>query len=150
MEPLGASFSLQTEDQSLVKFDLSAILALFYFNWRLTTLKYGGGCCHNFTWISHGCTCVPHADPPLDLPPQPISLGHPSAPALSTLPHASNLDWQSISQMIIYTFQSYSLKSSHPRLLLQGPTVCFLHPCLFCCLAYRVIIAIILNSIYML
>ena len=40
--------------------------------------------------------------------------GHPSAPAPSTLSHASNLDWRSISHMIIYTFQCYSLKSSHP------------------------------------
>ena len=46
-------------------------------------------------------------------------------------------------------FQCYSLKSSHPRLLPQSPTVCSLHLCLFCCLAYRVIITIFLNSIYM-
>ena len=47
------------------------------------------------------------------LPPHPIPLGHPSTPALSTLCHASNLDWWSISHMIIYMFQCYSLKSSH-------------------------------------
>ena len=51
--------------------------------------------------------------------------GHPSAPALSTLSHASNLDWWSISHMAIYVFQCYSLKSSHPRLLPQSPKVCF-------------------------
>ena len=33
-----------------------------YFNWRLVTLQYCGGFCHTFTWISHGCTCVPHPD----------------------------------------------------------------------------------------
>ena len=32
MEPLGVLFSLQTEDQSLVEFDLSAILDPFDFN----------------------------------------------------------------------------------------------------------------------
>ena len=29
-----------------------------------------------------------------------------------------------------------------------GPTVCSLHLCLLCCLAYRVIVTIFLNSIY--
>ena len=41
------------------------------------------------------------------LPPHPIPQGHPSAPALSTLSHASNLDWWSVSHMIIYMFQRY-------------------------------------------
>ena len=44
--------------------------------------------------------------------------------------------------IIIYMFQCYSLKSSHPHLLPQSPKVCSLHLCLFCCLAYRVIITI--------
>ena len=61
-------------------------LSIFYFNWRLITLQYCGGFCHTFTWISHGCTCVPHPDPPSHLPPHPIPQGHPSAPSLSTLP----------------------------------------------------------------
>ena len=48
-----------------------------YFNWRLITLQHG--CfCHTFTWISHGCTCVPHPEPPSHLPPHPIPQGHPS------------------------------------------------------------------------
>ena len=60
------------------------------------------------------CTCVPHPEPPSHLPPHPIPQGHPSAPALSTLSHALNLDCRSISHMIIYMFQYYSL--SHPTL----------------------------------
>ena len=36
--------------------------------------------------------------------------------------------------------QCYSLKSSHPHLFLQSLKVCSLHLCLFCCLAYRVVI----------
>ena len=78
--------------------------------------------CHTLTWISHGCTCVPHPEPPSPFPPHPILQGHPSAPTLSTLSHASNLDWWSVSHMIIcftydiYMFQCYSLKSSHPHL----------------------------------
>ena len=121
---------------------------LIYFNWRLITLQYFSGFCHTLTWISHGCTCVLHPEPHSHLPPHPIPQGHPSLLALSTLSHASNLDWRSISHMIIYMFQCYSLKSSYPCLLPQSPKVCSLHLCLFCCLAYRVIVTILLNSIY--
>ena len=39
---------------------------------------------------------------PLPPPSHPIPQGHPSAPAPSTLPNASNLDWRSVSPMIIY------------------------------------------------
>ena len=45
-------------------------------------------------------------------------------------------------------FQCYSLKSSHPRLLPQSLKDCSLHLCLFCCLTYRIIVTIFLNSIY--
>ena len=103
-----------------------------YFNWRLITLQYYSGFCHTFTWISHGCTFVPHPEPPSHLLPHPIPQGHASPPALSTLSHASNLYWRSVSHMIIYMFQCYSLKSSHPRLLPETPKVCSLHLCLFC------------------
>ena len=105
--------------------------------------------CHTLTWICHGCTCVPHSEPPSHLPPHPIPLGHPCAPVLSTLSHASNLDWWSISHMIIYMFQCHSPKPSHPCPLPQSPKDCSIHLCLFCCLSYRVIVTIFLNSIYM-
>jgi len=78
-----------------------------------------------------------------------LLVGMQTSTALSTLPHVSNLDWQPVSHMIIYMFQCYSLKSSHPRLFPQSSTVCSLHLCLFCCLTYRVIITIFLNSKYM-
>ena len=99
--------------------------------------------------ISLGCTCVPHPDPTSHLPPHPMPQGHPSAPALSILSHASNLDWWSISHVIIYMFQCYSPKSSNPHPLQQRPTVCSLYLCLFCCIACRIIVTIFLNSIYM-
>ena len=51
---------------------------------------------------------------PSHLPPHPIPLGHPSAPAPSILYHASNLDWWFISHMIIYMFQCHSPISSGP------------------------------------
>ena len=122
---------------------------IIYFNWRRITLQYCSGFCHTLTWISHGCTCVPHPEPPSLLRPHPIPQRSPSALALSALSHALNLDWSSISQMVIYMFQCYSLKSSHPRPLPQNPKVCSLYLCLFCCLAYRVIVTIFLNSICM-
>ena len=116
-----------------------------YFNWRLIALQY----CIGFAIHRHESVTGVHVFPILNLPPHLIPQGHPSAPALSTLSHASNLDWQSISHMVIYMFQCSSLKSSYPCLLPQSPKVCSLHLCLFCCLAYRVIVTIFLNSIYM-
>ena len=71
---------------------------------------------------------------------QSIPLVHRSAPALSTLSHASNLDWWSVSHMIVCTFQCRSPQSSHPHLLPQSPKDCSIHLCLFFCLAYRVMI----------
>ena len=56
------------------------------------------------TCICHGCTCVPHPEPPSHLPPHTIPLGRPSAPAPSILYPASNLDWRFVSYMILYMF----------------------------------------------
>ena len=96
-----------------------------------------------------GVHMFPILNPPTHFPPYPIPLGHPSAPALCILYHASNLDWRFVSHMIIYMFQFHSPKSSHPCLLSQSPKDCSVHLCLFCCLTYRVIVSIFLNSIYM-
>ena len=130
-------------------FFLMFFLFLIYFNWRLITLQY----CIGFAIHQHESTMGVHVfpilNPPSHLPPHPIPLGHPSAPALSILYHASNLDWQFVSHMIIYMFQRYSLKSSHPRLLPQSPKVCSLYLCFFSCLGYRLVVTIFLNSIYM-
>ena len=58
---------------------------LFIFiSWRLITLQYCSSFSHTLTWISLGYTCIPHPYPPSHLPPHPIPLGLPSAPALST------------------------------------------------------------------
>ena len=90
-----------------------------------------------------------HPEPASHLPRHPIPLDCLRASALSALLHASNLQWSSILYMIIYMFQCYSLILSHPCLLPHSPKVCSLHLCLFCCLAYRVVVTIFLNSIYM-
>ena len=98
-----------------------------------------------------GYTCVPHPEPSSLLPPRTLPLGRPSAPAPSIPYCASNLDWQLIPYMILYIFQCHSPKSSHslPLPLPQSPKDCSIHLCLFCCLVYRVIVTIFLNSIYM-
>ena len=105
----------------------------FYFYWRLFTLQYCSGFLPyidmNQPWVF---MCCPSWTPS-PLPPHPIPQGHPSALALSTLPHVLNLDWRSVSHDIIHV-QYYSLKSSHPCLLPQSPKDCSLYLCLFCCL----------------
>ena len=123
---------------------------IFFSRFFFFTLQY----CIGFTILQHesfrhGCTRVPNPEPPSHLPPHTIPLGHPSAPAPSILYPALNLDWRFISYMILYMFQFHSPKSSHPLPLPQSPKDCSIHLCLFCCLAYRVIIIIFLNFIYM-
>ena len=88
-------------------------------------------------------------EPPSHHPPYPIPLGYPGAPALGALLHALNLHWSSVLHMVIYMFQCYSLKLCQPYLLPQSPEVCSLHLRLSCCPAYRIIITVFLNSIYM-
>ena len=56
------------------------------------------------------------------------------------LSHASNLGWWSVSPLIVYLFQCYSLRTSHSLLLPQSPKVFSVHLCLFFCFAYWVII----------
>ena len=99
--------------------------------------------------ICHRYTCVPHPEPSSLHPPHTIPLGHPSAPAPSIQYRALNLDWRLISYMILYIFQCHSPKSSHSLPLPQSPKDCSIYKCLFCCLVYRVIVTIFLNSIYM-
>ena len=104
---------------------------------------------HTSTCIRHRYTCVSHPESPSHIPPRTIPLGHPSAPARSIQYHALNLGRRLISYMILYMFQCHSPKSSHPLPLPQSPKDYSVHLHLFCCFAYRVIITIFLNSIYM-
>ena len=76
---------------------------LIYFNWRQITLQYCSEILSDsLSWVSHRCTWLPHPECPSLFPPHPIPQGPPSSPALSTLSHASNLHWQSISHVVIY------------------------------------------------
>ena len=140
-----------TENTHKTQYQWNLSLVLFlkykfiYFNWRLITLQY----CISFAIHQHESTMGVHVFPILN--PPPTSLPIPSLWVIpvhqppSILYHASNLDWRFIS----HRFQCHSPKSSHPRPLQQSPKDCSMHLCLFCCLAYRVIVTIFLNSIYM-
>ena len=135
--------------KALIHFELIFIFIFYFFIFTLFYFTILYWFCHTLTWIRHGCTWVSNPETPSHHPPHIISLGHPSAPAPSILYPASNLDWRLVSYMILYMFHCHSPKSSHPRPLPQSPKDCSIHLCLFCYLAYRVVIAIFLNSIYM-
>ena len=94
-------------------------------------------------------TCVPKHEPPSHLPPHNISVGHPHAPAPSMLYPVSDIDWWFNSYMIVYMLECHSPKSSHPLPLPLSRKVHYTQLCLLSYLAYRVVIAIFLNSIYM-
>ena len=90
---------------------------LINFNWRIITKLW---------WLlpyinmnqSQVYMCPPYPETPSFLP-RLIPLGCPHAPSLGALLHASNLHWSSLPSlhMVIYMFQCYTLKSSHPHLL---------------------------------
>ena len=78
------------------------ILFIYLFIYFYFTILYWF--CHTSTYICHGCTRVPHPEPPSHLPAHTIPLGHPSAPAPSFLYPPLNLDWWFVSYMILYMF----------------------------------------------
>ena len=86
---------------------------------------------------------------PLPPPSPPNPSGSSQCNKPDHLSHASSLGWCSVSPQIIYMFQCCSIETSHPCLLPQSPKFCSVHLCLLFCFAYRVIIIICLNSIYM-
>ena len=91
--------------------------------------------------------CPLHPESLSHLPPHPlVVLEHRLWGALL---HSLNLHWSTILHMIMYIFQCYSLKSSHPHFLALSPKVCSLCVCLLCCPADRIIGTVFLNSIYM-
>ena len=103
----------------------------------IITLQYCGDFCHTSTWIGHRHTCDPSSWTPCHhLPPYPLP-----SPALVALLHAWNLHWSFILHMVMYMFQCYPLKSSHPLLFPLNLEVCSLHLCLLCCPVWILILA---------
>ena len=116
------------------------------------TLQY----CIGFAIHQHASATGVHVFP-IQNPPPP-SLPIPSLwvipvhqPQASCILHRT---WTCDSFLIwYYTFFNAILPNHHTHplpTLPQSPKDCSIHLCLFCCLAYRVVIPIFLNSIYML
>ena len=128
----------------------SFFFSFIFIGWRLITSQHCSGFCHTLTWISHGVTCILHPDPP----PTSLSLRflwafpvHQARALVSCIP--SGLVICFTLDNILFSRNICSPETSHPCLLPQSPKVCPVHLCLFFCFAYRVIITIFLNSIFL-
>ena len=128
-------------------FDSKFIYIITFFFLFFFTLQY----CIGFAIHQHASTTGVHVFLILNAPPTslPIPLlwvipvHHPQA---SCILHRT---WTGDSFLIwYYMFQCHSPISS-PLSLPQSPKDCSIHLCLICCLAYRVVVTIFLNSIYM-
>ena len=117
-----------------------------YFNWRLITLQY----CIGSATHQHESTMGVHVFPILNSP----SLSLPVS-SLWVIPvHQPQVSCIEPGLAIHFLCDITHVSGpfpqiSHPLPLPQSPKHCSIHLCLFCCLAYRVIITIFLNSIYM-
>ena len=104
--------------------------------------------CHTSTLICHRYIRVSHPEPHSYLPPQTPSgscqCTSPERPVSCIEPGLAIYFTYGNIHVSMLSSQCYSL-----RLLPQSPKVYSLHLCLLCCLAYRVIVTIFLNSIYM-
>ena len=119
-----------------------------YFNWRLITLQY----CIGFAIHQHESATGIHVFPILNPPPTSLPISSlwiipVHQPQASCIMHGT---WNGDSFHIWYYTCFNAILPNHPTLpLSHSPKDCSIHLCLFCCLAYRVIVTIFLNSIYM-
>ena len=115
----------------------------------LITLQY----CIGFAIHQHESATGVHMFPILS--PLPTSLPyHPSGSSECTSPkHPVSCIEPGLAIRFLYDIIHVSMPFSqiipHPPTLPQSPKDCSIHLCLFCCLPYRVIITIFLNSLYM-
>ena len=87
---------------------------LFISFWKLITLQYCIGFAIHWHDSATGVHMFPILNLPPHLPPHPIPLGHPSAPAPSTLSHELNLDWRFVSHTVNTCFNA--ILPNHPTL----------------------------------
>ena len=103
---------------------------LIYFNWRPITLQYCGGFCHTFTWISHGCTCVPHPDPP--------SPSHPSGSSQCTSPeHPVSCIKPGL--VIYFTYDNIHVSMLFSQIIPPSPSPTESKSLLFTCVSFAVL-----------
>ena len=118
-----------------------------YFNWRLITLQY----CIGFAIHQHESATGVHVFPILN--PTPSSLPVPSLWVVPVhQPQASSIMHQTWTIHFTYDIMHVSMPFNQIIPPSSSPTESkrlFYTSCLFCCLTYRVIITIFLNSIYM-
>ena len=115
-----------------------------YFNWRLITLQY---CIGSATHQHESATGV-HVFSILN--PPPTSLSVPSLWVIPVHQPQGSCIEHGLAIRFLYDIIHVSMPFSQiiTPSLPQSPKDCSIHLCLFCCLAYRVIITIFLNSIY--
>ena len=139
----------EIKSRQILFFFFSGFLKKYKFifsNWRLITLWY----CIGFAVHWHESTMGVHVFSILNPPPTP---SHPSRSSQCTSPeHPVSCIKPGLAIHFTYDNVRVSMpfsQISHPHPLPQSPKDCFIHLYLFCCLTYRVIITIFLNSIYM-
>ena len=119
---------------------------IFLFYFYFLTLQY----CIGFAIYQHESATGIHVFPILNPPPFPY---HPSGSSQCTSPkHPVLCIEPGLATCFIYDIIHVSMPFSqiiHPLPLPQSPKDCSIHLCLFCCLVYRIIVTIFLNSIYM-
>ena len=110
---------------------------MFYLNWRIIMIVWWFYVIHQ-----HELAIGIHVSPPswiallLPFPPYPSQLSQ--STGFGCLASYIELSL-SVLHMVMYMFQCYSLKSSHPFPLPLNSKVCSLHLCLLCCPAHRLI-----------
>ena len=144
--PLGLQHKMKTEK----KIFFFRVLAFYFLNYYYYyfTLQY----CIGFAIHQHASAMGVHVFPILN--PPPTSFPTPSLwvipvhqPPASCILHRT---WTSDLFLIWYYTCFNAILPNHPPLPLpQSPKDCSIHLCLFCCLEYRVVVTIFLNSIYM-
>ena len=107
--------------------------------------------CIGFAIHQHESAMGVHVFPILNPLPLPFPY-HPSGSSQCTIPqHPVSCIKPGLAIHFTYDIIHVSMPfpiSSHPLLLPQSPKDCSLYLCLFCCLTYRIITNIFLNSIY--
>ena len=108
------------------------LLKTIYFKWNRITVYYCDGFWHihqheSATWI-HVSRYPEHNS---NLPCYPMASGFFHSTRVGCIFHALHLHWASLLYMVIYLFQCYFLKSSHPWTLPLSLRVCSLYVDLF-------------------